>query len=267
MKLSNSIKALLVALPFVAGAPNTLAAGAEDLVLDSVHIDSRDTESLQRGAEIFVTYCLSCHSAQYMRYERLANDLDISLEKLSQEMMFTTDKPGDLMITAMSEEDAQKWFGVAPPDLTLVSRLRKNDWLYTYLRAFYLDEESPSGWNNTLIENVAMPHALYELQGLQTLVGHIEHGEEAAGDTHANGAEPQQGQNIVGDAIFELQKAGTLSPTEFDTAMRDLVNFLSYLAEPAQFERRRIGPWVMGWLVILFVVSYLLKKEYWRDVH
>ena len=274
MKLSNSIRALLVALPFVATAPNTFAAGAEDLVLDPVLIDSRDTESLQRGAELFVQYCLSCHSAQYMRYERLANDLDISLDKLSQEMMFTTDKPGDLMIAAMSEEDAQAWFGVAPPDLTLVSRLRKNDWLYTYLRAFYLDEASPSGWNNTLIENVAMPHVLYELQGLQTLVGHIEQGEEAAGDTQADGfdtraegSEPQQGQNIVGDAIFELQKAGTLSPTEFDTAMRDLVNFLSYLAEPAQLQRRAIGPWVMGWLVILFVVSYLLKKEYWRDVH
>ena len=264
MKLSNSIKALLVALPILAVAPNTFAAGAESLVLDSVHIDSRDTESLQRGAELFVTYCLSCHSAQYMRYERLANDLDISLEKLSQEMMFTTDKPGDLMIAAMPEEDAKEWFGVAPPDLTLVSRLRKNDWLYTYLRGFYLDEASPNGWNNSVFENAAMPHALYELQGSQTLVGHIEHGVEGAGDAQAG---PQQGQKLVGDAIFELQKAGTLSPTEFDTAMRDLVNFLSYLAEPAQLQRRAIGPWVMGWLVILFVVSYLLKKEYWRDVH
>lgn len=263
MKTSNLIKALLVALPFAVSAPNLMAATVLGVV-DSVDIDSGDTPSLQRGASLFVNYCLSCHGAAYMRYERLAYDLDIPLETLAEELMFTTDKPGDLMKTAMSADDAKNWFGVAPPDLTLVSRVRKNDWLYTYLRAFYLDENTANGWNNSLFENVAMPHVLYELQGVQTLVGHIESDGEADG---GSAGEAGAHQNIVGDAIFEIQKAGTHSPEEFDTAMRDLVNFLSYLAEPAQLQRRTIGYWVLAWLAVLFVVSFLLKKEYWRDVH
>ncbi|MDG2089249.1 MAG: cytochrome c1 [Arenicellaceae bacterium] len=260
MKIGNSIMALMVALPFVVSAPNVMAATAEGVVLDSVHIDSGDTPSLQRGAALFVNYCLSCHGAAYMRYERLAYDLDIPMETLAEDFMFTTDKPGDLMKTAMTEDDAKEWFGVAPPDLTLVSRVRNNEWLYTYLRAFYLDENSPNGWNNSLFENVAMPHVLYELQGAQTLVGHVETDEGAAVETSAH-------QNIVGDTIFEIQKVGKNSPEEFDMAMRDLVNFLSYLAEPAQLQRRSIGIWVLAWLAVLFVVSFLLKKEYWRDIH
>jgi ubiquinol-cytochrome c reductase cytochrome c1 subunit len=265
MKISNFIKALTIALPFAVFAPNLIAATAEGVVLDPIHVDSTDTPSLRRGASLFVNYCLSCHGAAYMRYERLAYDLDIPLETLAEEFMFTTDKPGDLMKTAMTEDDAKEWFGVAPPDLTLVSRVRKNDWLYTYLRAFYLDENSPSGWNNSLFENVAMPHVLYELQGAQTLVGHVEADEDATADAHT--AETGAHQNIVGDAIFEIQKVGKYSPDEFDTAMFDLVNFLSYLAEPAQLQRRSIGIWVLAWLAILFVVSYLLKKEYWREIH
>jgi len=260
MKTNSLIMAFIVALPFAVSAPNVIAATAEGVVLDPIHIDSGDTPSLQRGASLFVNYCLSCHGAAYMRYERLAYDLDISLETLAEDFMFTTDKPGDLMKTAMTEEDAKKWFGVAPPDLTLVSKVRNNEWLYTYLRAFYLDENSASGWNNSLFENVAMPHVLYELQGAQTLVGHLETGDGTATEAVAN-------QNIVGDAIFEIQKAGTNSPEEFDAEMRDLVNFLSYMAEPAQLQRRTIGVWVLAWLVVLFAVSYLLKKEYWRDVH
>jgi ubiquinol-cytochrome c reductase cytochrome c1 subunit len=260
MKTNNLIMAFMVALPIAIFAPNVIAATAEGVVLDPVHIDSEDTPSLLRGASLFVNYCLSCHGAAYMRYERLAYDLDIPMETLAEDFMFTTDKPGDLMKTTMTEDDAKEWFGVAPPDLTLVSKVRNNEWLYTYLRAFYLDENSPSGWNNSLFENVAMPHVLYELQGAQTLVGHVETYEGAAVATGAH-------QNIVGDAIFEIQKVGKNSPEEFDTAMRDLVNFLSYLAEPAQLQRRSIGVWVLAWLAILFVVSYLLKKEYWRDVH
>ncbi|MBT5558469.1 MAG: cytochrome c1 [Proteobacteria bacterium] len=265
MKTNNLVLALVVALPFIVSVPNAIAATAEGVVLDPIHVDSGDTPSLQRGASLFVNYCLSCHGAAYMRYERLAYDLDIPMETLAEEYMFTTDKPGDLMKTAMSEDDAKAWFGVAPPDLTLVSRVRKNDWLYTYLRAFYLDENSPSGWNNSLFENVAMPHVLYELQGAQTLVGHVESSEDESTEEHT--ANIGAHQNIVGDAIFEIQKVGKNTPEEFDTAMYDLVNFLSYLAEPAQLQRRSIGIWVLAWLVILFVVSYLLKKEYWRDVH
>lgn len=242
------------------------AAGGHGGVVDKVDMNMSDMASLQNGAKLFVNYCLSCHSAQYSRYNRVAEDLQIPMDLLKANLMFTTEKTGDLMITTMPPEDAKRWFGVAPPDLSLVARVRKPDWIYTYLRAFYQDESSPSGWNNSLFENVAMPHSMYEMQGVQRLVGKKDAHESDDGHAAAPAASDDT-LTVVGDAIFELQHPGKMTPQEFDVAMRDLTAFLTYLAEPAQLQRVSIGIWTMLFLIVLLGLCYLLNKEFWRDVH
>jgi ubiquinol-cytochrome c reductase cytochrome c1 subunit len=222
----------------------SFAAGTSKPV-DPVYVNLSDTASLQRGAALFVTYCLSCHSAAYMRYNRMGKDLEISDAVLKENFMFAADKIGELMETSMAAEDAKRWFGVAPPDLTLEARLRKPAWIYTYLRSFYKDEGTVSGWNNTLFENVAMPHVLYDLQGTQRLVG----------------------VNDQGRPEFQLVKEGLMTPDEYDGAIRDLINFMVYLAEPAALSRQTVGVFVIAFLIVLLICAYLLKKEYWRDVH
>ena len=222
-----------------------LAAGT-DKPLDTAYVNLSDRASLQRGARLFVNYCLSCHSAAYMRYNRMGEDLGISDAVLKENFLFASDKVGDLMVSNMSPEQGREWFGVAPPDLTLSARVRKPDWIYTYLRSFYMDENSPSGWNNTLFENVAMPHVLYGLQGNQRLVG-------VDPDTQ----KPE----------FEIVKEGSMTPQEFDEAIRDLTNFMAYLAEPIKLKRHTIGVFVISFLLVLFILCYFLKKEYWRDIH
>jgi len=238
------MKKLILILILAIAAPATYAAEAEH-PLDSVYINLGDKASLQRGARMFVNYCLSCHSAQYMRYSRMAEDLGISDESLRENMLFAGDRPGSLMKTAMTDQDAKEWFGTAPPDLTLTARVRGPEWLYSYLRRFYVDPESPHGWNNSLFPNVAMPHVLYELQGTQRFVGRDDHGA------------PE----------FEMVKPGQMEPEEYDEAVRDLTNFLVYLGEPAKLDRYMIGALVMLFLAGLLVLVYFLKKEYWRDVH
>lgn len=240
------MKQLLLALVLTLSSISGFAAGGSGKPLDAVYVNLSDQASLQNGAKLFVNYCLSCHSAAFMRYNRMARDLDISEEVLKKNLMFAGDKVGDLMTTTMSEEDAKKWFGVIPPDLTLVARVRQPDWIYTYLRSFYMDDKSPSGWNNTLFENVAMPHVLYELQGAQRLAGVDEE---------------------TGKPEFVLVNEGLLKPTEFDKSIRDLTNFLVYLGEPAKLQRHTVGVFVILFLLVLLILAYLLKKEYWRDVH
>lgn len=225
------------------------AAGGGGAHLDSVDIDMSDTESLQRGAGLFVNYCLSCHSAAYMRYNRMSEDLQIPKEVVEDNMMFAADRIGGLMKTSMPAEDAKKWFGKAPPDLSLIARSRGPEWLYTYLRGFYLDDTSPSGWNNTLFPKVAMPHVMYSLQGARNAIFKKDE----------NGVE-------VFDH-YEMVKPGTLNEDEFDSAIRDLTNFMVYLAEPARLVRYKLGVYVLIFLAIFFVFAYLLKKEYWKDVH
>ncbi len=241
------MKKIIIALVLAAMPPLCTAAESQ-VPLDSVYVNLNDKASLQRGARLFVNFCLSCHSASFMRYNRMANDLDISEDLLKENLMFASGKTGALMKTTMPADDAKKWFGVAPPDLTVVARVRKPEWIYTYLRSFYLDEASPSGWNNTLFENVAMPHILYELQGSQRAVFKEENG-------------------VTEFDRFELQEPGTMTPAEYDNAMRDLTNFLVYLGEPAKLKRYTIGVFVILFLIMLTVLSYLLKKEYWKDIH
>lgn len=232
---------ILLLLAFPLGAT---ASG--EMRLDRAPIDPRDAVSVQRGAQVFVNYCLNCHSAEAMRYQRLG-DLGLTDQQIRDNLMFPTSKIGGPMAIAMRKSDAKSWFGVPPPDLSVVARSRGADWLYTYLRSFYRDDKTATGWNNLAFPNVAMPHALWELQGEQTLT-----------------AEKQEAEQIN---TLTLQSPGKLSPLEYDKLVADLVNYLVYMGEPARETRIRIGYAVLIFLGVLFVPVYLLKREYWKDVH
>jgi len=216
-----------------------LAWGAEGgYRLDRSPHEPTDLISLQSGARLFVNYCLGCHGAQYMRYNRLT-EIGLTEQQIKDNLLFTGEKVGDMMKVPMGAQ-AKQWFGVAPPDLSVVSRSRGADWLYTYLRTFYRDPQTATGWNNAVFENVGMPHALWSLQG-------------------ERGYDPGKNQ------WTEISK-GALSPVEYDMAVRDLVNFLVYVGEPAATKRKAIGIVVLFVLGILFIFTYLLKKEFWKDV-
>jgi len=229
-------------------SPALLASGGGGKNLDSVYLNLSDKGSLRRGAHTFVNYCLSCHAASYMRYERMAQDLEIDAQTLRENLMFAAEKPGELMTVNMAPEDAKRWFGVVPPDLSLTARSRGADWIYTYLRSFYWDESSPTGWNNALFPNVAMPHVLYQWQGMREA-----HFDESHGAVKITG--------------FEQIAPGEMGEAAYDSAIRDLTNFMVYLAEPAKLVRYRIGFWVMIFMLLFVGLTYALKKEYWRDIH
>ena len=271
--IMNIRKVLVLTASVFAGvmlvSSSVMAAGGGNENLDEVYINMNDKESLRNGAEIFAQNCLTCHSAQYARYNRVAEDLDIPLDALKGRYMFASEKTGDRMVSNMSVEDAKKWFGVTPKDLTLVSRVRKPNWVYTYLRSFYKDDSSLTGWNNSLFENVAMPHVLWEMQGSPELISLPEKNkEEHADDDHGHAkAEVDESIYIAGGAKFDMSNRGAMSNAEFDSAMRDLTNYLVYLAEPAIMKRKTIGVWTLAFLIILLGLVILLKKEYWRDVH
>lgn len=224
-------------------------AASEEMKLDRAPIDASDAVSIQRGAQVFVNYCLNCHSAEAMRFQRLT-DLGLTEPQIRDNLMFTTAKIGDTMSVAMRRKDAAAWFGVAPPDLSVVARSRGADWLYTYLRAFYRDDSRETGWNNLLFLNVSMPHVLYELQGEQTLKVEQRKGEQ--------GSEPVK--------TLAIRTPGKLSAGEYDKLTADLVNYLVFMGEPARLSRERIGYAVLLFLAVLFVPVYLLKREYWKDV-
>ncbi|PRQ62945.1 cytochrome c1 [Vibrio sp. V01_P9A10T6] len=229
-----------------------LAAGA-NVHLDKANNDLTDQASLQHGAKLFMNYCFGCHSTQYQRYERVANDLNIPSDLMKENLIFDPNaKIGQLMENAIPDKSAAKWFGAPPPDLTLVARVRGTDWLYTYLRSFYADPSRPFGVNNIVFPSVGMPHVLEELQGIpQPVYGtHLVNGEEV--------------KAVIG---VESDGTGELSQSEYDQAVRDIVNFLEYSAEPVKLERQTLGWWVMAFLVLFTTVVVLLKKEYWRDVH
>jgi ubiquinol-cytochrome c reductase cytochrome c1 subunit len=243
-------KALLVLLLACAPLP-TLASGG-GAHLDSVTVDLEDQASLQRGARLFVNYCQNCHAAAMMRFNRVGQDLGISDELLIENLMFNAEKVGETMTVAMPTAYAKASFGVNPPDLSLVARSRGPDWLYTYLRGFYLDPSRPFGVNNRVFKDVGMPHVLWELQGWQQPV-YTTHGEGA----HA--------EKVI--EKLEIAVPGQLSPAEYDRAMRDLVGFLTYMGEPAKLERQSLGWKVLLFIFLMTIVFYLLKKEYWKDIH
>ena len=239
----------LLTLIAILSSPAVIAAGGGNENLDSAYINLSDKVSLRKGAHTFVNYCLSCYEASFMRYDRMARDLEIDDATLRENLMFASTKPGDLMKVNMSAEDAKAWFGVKPPDLSLTARSRGPNWIYTYMRGFYRDESTATGWNNTLYPNVAMPHILYEWQGMR----------KAVFEKGADGAKQLAG--------YEQMTPGTMDERQYDEAMRDLTNFMVYLAEPAKMVRYKIGFWVMIFMLVFIGLAYALKKEYWRDVH
>ncbi len=258
-----AIVGLLSWLPLKAvGAESGFDCGT--IHCDHFEPDMKDKPSLQNGAKLFVNYCMGCHSAKYSRWGRVATDLDIPSNLAMENLVFADQKIGDLMEISMPADSAKRWFGATPPDLTLVARSRSPEWLYTYLRNFYVDPSRPVGVNNKVFKDVGMPHALLDLQGLQDC---------APGpslDSRGKPViEPLTNQTINNDPCgsYKLVEEGTMSPDEFDAAVYDLVNFLNYIAEPMQEERKRIGTFVLLFLAFLFVWVWMLNREFWKGIH
>jgi ubiquinol-cytochrome c reductase cytochrome c1 subunit len=236
--MKNLIKALIFGFATVVSLSALASSGG--VHLDHANNDLTDKESLKKGFKTYINYCLGCHQLQYQRYNRTFKDLGIEDADGIENYMYTGEKAGDHITNTMPKKEAAKWFGNAPPDLTLEARLRSPDWIYTYLRSFYMDSERPFGVNNTVYKDVAMPHVLQDLQG----VGSI--------DEHGN-ISPAMG--------------GSLTTEEYDVVVRDLTNFLEYVGEPSKLERKSMGVKVLIFLFIFFIIAYFLKKEYWKDIH
>ena len=242
--------AATVAAAVVAALTALVAFGAgEPMELAPANTNIENTPSLQRGAKYFVNYCLGCHSAQYVRYNKLAEGLQLTEDQLINNLIFSNQQPFETMTNAMRSEDAERWFGTDPPDLSLIARARGVDYIYNFLRGFYVDERSATGANNVVLPNTAMPHVLWELQGLRRPVY-----EEPEG-----GGEPVL-------AGFEVVRPGLLSEAEFDQVARDIVNFLDYIGEPMRLERRALGIKVIGFLLVFLLLAWMLKREIWKDV-
>jgi ubiquinol-cytochrome c reductase cytochrome c1 subunit len=238
-------------LAFLLVAPALAWAATAKVQLDRAPVNLHDQASLQRGAQIFVNHCLNCHSAGAMRYGRLT-DLGIGDAQIRENLLFTTDKVGDTMTTALDPAIAKAAFGIVPPDLSLIARSRNADWLYTYMRGFYRDPASKTGWNNTVFPNVAMPHVLWEYQGDPVL--HVtERMDQNTGDI-------KRTQRLV------LERPGRLTPLEYDRYVADLVNYLVYMSEPSQASRKQWGILVLFLMAAFVVVALMLKGEYWKDV-
>lgn len=247
----NKRLALLAGLLAFAGT--AAASEAPGGVIKPAHSDITNVASLQRGARNFVNYCQGCHSARYVRYSRLGADLGLSEQQVIENLMFTGDRIHDTMRVSMRPEDAARWFGTTPPDLSLIARSRGTDYIYSFLKSFYLDPSRPTGVNNLVLPGTAMPHVLWERQGLQEAVY------DGESDAEHNAVHKRFKE-------FRLVRPGSETPQEFDQFVRDTVNFLDYIGEPIQLERRSIGLRVLIFLAVFFLFAYFLKKEYWKDV-
>jgi ubiquinol-cytochrome c reductase cytochrome c1 subunit len=237
------------------------AAAAEGPSLPPAPIDVRDVASLQAGAKTFVNYCLGCHSATAVRYNSL-HGIGLSDEQIKDNLLFTADKVGEMMNVGMTRQDGKAFFNAAPPDLSVEARVRGADWLYAYLRGFYKDPSTPTGWNNVVFPHVAMPHVLWQLQGIRQLKE----------DKSAEGAAAKEGAAEGEEARprapqFETLTPGKLSQAEYDVTVRDLVNYMVWMAEPHQVERKQIGFWVLFGLLIMIAFTWALKSAFWKDLH
>jgi ubiquinol-cytochrome c reductase cytochrome c1 subunit len=252
----NLLKKLIAAIALV---PVFALANEGGFPLDHAPDRSNEVVALQNGAKIFVNYCLNCHSASSMRYNRL-RDIGLSDEQIKTNLLFTTDKVGDLMKTSLSANDAKEWFGKAPPDLSVIARAKSSeagtgpDWLYTYMRTFYKDETRPTGWNNLVFPNVGMPHALWELQGIRAA-------------KFVDAKDPHEEDKVEHKfAGFEQVKPGKLSALEYDNAVADLVAYLNWMAEPSQTARKQLGVWVLLFLGLFVVLAWRLNASFWKEV-
>lgn len=235
---------LVVTSVFVAS--QAFAAG--DAALEPANNDITDVRSLQRGARNFMNYCAGCHSAQYVRFNVLGKDLELTDKQMIENLMFNAEKTFETIQNNMSADDSARWFGRVPPDLSLMARARTTDYIYNFLRGFYVDPESPTGVDNRVLPGTGMPHVLWELQGFQDAVF----------------IEDEFGTPVF--QRFEPRTTGSMSTAEFDSFVRDTVNFLEFISEPVRSTRRTLGAWVLGFLVIFLVIASLLKKEIWKDV-
>lgn len=251
--LTNKKNRFVALLALLACCVSSMVWAAEEEVQgERANNDVSNVASLQRGARNFVNYCYGCHSAQYVRYNRVGTDLGLSDAEVTKYLMFTGERPSDEMRNAMPAADAQRWFGRTPPDLSLIARSKGPDYIYNFLKSFYLDPSRPTGTNNRMLPGAAMPDVLWELQGLQKAV--------YEGVTDSEGNVQKEFKH------FEPATKGTMSPEQFDQFVRDTVNFLDYIGEPMQLERQRLGIGVMFFLLVFFGFAYFLKKEYWKDV-
>jgi len=284
--MKTLLKTIFSAAALLGAAASMAAGGGSYLPHDSVNIDATDKASLQNGSKYYVNYCLGCHSMKYQRFKRVADDADIPYDLMEQNLMFTTDKIGDQMRITMPPKDAGKWFGTPPPDLSLITRSRSPEWVYNYLRSFYIDESRPWGVNNTVFPSVGMPHVLVGLQGVQekskelvAIEKRIEEATAAKNKALAEGTSASEAKIALHHAqedlvklakdgkLFTITEAGEMTPAEFDTAMRDLTNFMAYVADPVKTKRESLGIYVMIFLIILMLLAYAMKKEFWRDIH
>lgn len=254
--MKSRIFAFVVALAGMTLSGAAVAAGGGALPYTYVP-DAGNLPSLQRGARDFMAYCSGCHSMKYLRYNRLGKDLGIPDDMLKANLMFTSDKVGEHIISSLPAADAKTWFGQVPPDLTLETRARGPSWVYSYLLSFYVDTARPMGVNNTVLPGASMPHVLAGLQGWQVK-------EEAV--HAAEGAEAHAAPHAAGNGL-KLAEQGTMTPEEYKKFVGDLVNFMAYAAEPGKTHRIAVGFKALIYLLVLFVLAYLLKKEFWKDVH
>ena len=253
-RTGTMMKKLLIAtlcVPLLGLWVSVAGAAEAGYKLEKAPIDSRDMVSLQAGARTFANYCLNCHGAQFVRYNRL-KDIGLSDQQIKDNLMFATDKIGDTMKIAAPAKDSKQWFGVQPPDLSVIARARGADWLYTYMRTFHRDPKSATGWNNAVFPNVGMPHVLWTLQG--------EKGLETVKTKDKSGHESVEQK-------WTTISEGKLTGPQYDATVRDLVNFLVWIGEPSANTRKQIGVVVLYVLGVLFVLAYLLKREFWKDVH
>ena len=249
-RIVKKLIVLVAGAVFAAAVATPAFAAEEGAALPHAGTDLGDQASLQRGAKLFMNYCSGCHSLKYMRYSRMAEDLGLTEDEVQANLNFTGAKPGEQVHVALTDADAQKFFGKMPPDLSVIARVRGSDWIYNYLKSFYLDETRPVGWNNTVFPNASMPNPLWEMQGLQ----HAEYGAADAG-----------GERPVEKLV--LAQPGSQTPEQFDQTVRDITAFLEYAGEPAALKRQSMGVWVVLFLAFFTFLAWLLKKEYWRDVH
>ncbi|CAN5338880.1 cytochrome c1 [soil metagenome] len=260
--VSLNVLALVLAL-----SPLAATARSEGGEMASAQVDLGDKASLQRGAALYMNYCSGCHSLSYQRYSRMADDLGLSKEQVEQNLIFNGARVGETMSTGLDTAQGEKWLGKAPPDLSVVARTKEQgpDWIYNYLKSFYVDEARPTGWNNTVFPGASMPHVLWEMQGVQRAVTEPKKAAEG-GEFEACAQGEYQDQCITGFSIPETQK-GTQDAEQYDRTARDISAFLAYVGEPSAMKRESMGVWVVLFLAFLTLLTYLLKSEYWRDVH
>jgi ubiquinol-cytochrome c reductase cytochrome c1 subunit len=247
--IKRYFSSIALAFGLLVGSASALAA-EEGVELPQAGTNVSNTASLQRGAKLFFNYCVGCHSLKYMRYSRIAEDLGLSEDEVMNNLNFTGAKFGETVVSHMPEDSAKEWFGKAPPDLSLEVRAKGADWVFGYLNSFYLDASRPVGWNNTVFPNASMPNPLWELQGLQIAVH----------------SKPKPGEDAKVEKL-ELSQPGRMTPEQFRGATRDLTAFLEYAAEPAALQRKSMGIWVLLFLAGFTFLAWMLKHEYWKDVH